>query len=202
MPHPRSKRLLSVYPNPYVLDHNGRLSGVVRYDPDHGRRGEVHFVGATQNKGIASGADKAGHPERKLGGGRHTRFDVTHTFEMWPHPVPHTDYFVAQVKANGLVAADEYTAKLAGQSFIPAEERLLELKARAIAVFTAEYGQPPDESEWPNVTPYRSLDAALAAGARGMVPAPPPPAPPAAPPLIVPETSNLSAAQAADGEAS
>lgn len=199
MPHPRSKRMLSVYPNPYVLDHEGRLSGVVRYDPDHGRRGEVHFVGATQNKGIASAADKAGHPERKLGGGRHTRFDVTHTFEMWPHNLPHTDYFVAQVKAGGLVAADEYTAKLAGQSFIPAKNRLDEMKARAIAQFTAEYGEAPDETEWPDVTPYPSQSEALAASATKPVEEA---SPPAAMPLIVPKISTPSAALAAEGDPS
>lgn len=199
MPHPRSKQMLSVYPNPYVLDHEGRLSGVVRYDPDHGRRGEVHFVGATPNKGITDAVNKAGHPERKLGGGRHTRFDVTHAFEMWPHPLPHTDYFVAQVKAGGLIAANEYTAKLAGQSFIPAKDRLDEMKARAIAQFVAEYGEAPDETAWPDVTPYPSQDAALAAGAMkvGTLAATVAPAR-----LIVPETSTPSAAPAAEGDAS
>lgn len=202
MPHPRSKRMLSVIPNPYVLDHEGRLSGVVRYDPDHGRRGEVHFVAATPNRGIASPADKAGHPERKLGGGRHTRFDVTYTFDMWPHDVPHTDYFVAQVRDGGLVACDEFTAKQAGQSFIPVADRLAEHKARAIARFIAEYGESPDETNWPDVTPYPSQAAALAAMATKAPTAEPAPPPAAPAPLIVPANPTPSAAPAAEGDAS
>jgi hypothetical protein len=119
---------------------------------------------------------------------------------MWPHELPHSDYFVQQIKAGALVPADEATAKLAELSWLPPAERLALLKQAEIARFVAAYGEPPDESAWPDVTPYPDEATARAKSQ----PAPAETATttatePAPTPLIVPTTTPSAAAPAAEG---
>lgn len=162
MPQPRSKLVLSVFPNPYhCYDHLGRLSSAVRYDPLFGRPGEIHHVGAEVTTKVVEARGEVKSIPQDTGTGGPPR-DVT-TFSTDPrgdlrdttvkhdvaaHPLPHTDYHVRMIRGGSLIAADEATAKAARVAFMPLREALIAARAKLVQAWKAEHPED-DVPEWP-----------------------------------------------------
>lgn len=183
MPHPtprlRSRTILRVIANPFfAYDHQGRLCAAVRYDPEHGRPGEIHHIDAlltttvvehrTEQKQIGAvtyrvplraedgtpGVLRPGmaKPERaiQVGGDDVRDHTVEHLLEG--ASLPHTDYHVFRIRDGALLPIDKATHRLAFGPKVPFQEpsaALLAAKATLIAQWKAEY---PDEEvpDWPD----------------------------------------------------
>ncbi len=127
----RSSAVLCVYPNVFaVADHRGRLSAAVRFDPDHGRAGSVHFVGAQMKKRPVAGFVRNAQNEK---GVRKTIYDVTIAHSIDIQRVPHTDFFKRQIKDGALMPADEATARTVGVKFVEPQKALELARERLIA---------------------------------------------------------------------
>jgi hypothetical protein len=128
--HVRSSALLCVYPNVFaVADHLGRLSAAVRFDPDHGRQGSVHFVGAQVNRRPREGFIRTARNEK---GVRQTIFDVTVKHSLKVQKLPHSGFFKRQIKDGSLIPADEATARLAGVKFVDPPKALEQARKKLI----------------------------------------------------------------------
>lgn len=167
--------MLRVIGNPFIaFDHLGRLSGVVRYDPLHGRPGEIHFVDAALTttivekrsetkviRGVSFRAplknpNATGDGDRFLAGDADVRDHVaTHLLEGTA--LPHTDYFVSRILEGALIPIDEathkvvYGARAGGKAYQDPNAALAASRLALIAEWKATY---PEEEvpEWPLLT--------------------------------------------------
>jgi hypothetical protein len=146
----RSKKMLSVVPNPYlVLDHEGRPSCVVRYDPAFGRKGEVTYVGATLAREKISRDDTQGRHDLD---DRHALWDITYKYSMTPLSIENTDYHLARIREGSILAADEATAKFAGVEFVDLAKALDMAKAKAVADWKADHEDEDPTEGWPDLS--------------------------------------------------
>lgn len=149
--HTRSKNLLCVFPNVYAaVDHLGRLSGAVRFDPEHGRSGSIHFVGATVTRTPIEGFVRT---EQREKGARQTMYDTTVQHSLEEVQVPHTDFFVRQIRDGSLIPANVATAQTAKVKFVEPALALAAKREQQIKELLTQFDQPTvDEivAGWPN----------------------------------------------------
>lgn len=148
--HARSSAVLVVYPNVYaVADHLGRLSAAVRYDPDHGKSGVVHFVGVEMQRTPRPGFVREELKER---GVRQTIYDTTFKHSLEQQRVPHTDYIKRQIRDGSLIPANEETARLGGVKFVDPNTALAQAREKLHKEMVTLYGEAiADEwaANWP-----------------------------------------------------
>jgi hypothetical protein len=175
MPQPRSRHLLKVFVNPFAaLDHNGMPFGLVRYDPDYGRKGVVHFVGASTKTTYADpraasrafaiatiGDGQAARvlrfstvvlPERKTEVAYELDVDGDGKADVQVlavQSVEHSDYHLARIRDRELVPADEATAKLVRADWRDPVVVIEEERKLRIDEHVAAYGEPPPVDTWP-----------------------------------------------------
>lgn len=151
--HARSNAILVVFPNVYAAaDHLGRLSAAVRYDPDHGKPGVVHFVGAEMQRTPREGLIRNELKER---GVRQTMYDTTFKFSLTEQRIPHTDFNKRQIRDGSLIPANAETARLGGVKFVDPNTVLAQAKEKLIKELVSLYGEEVANewsSKWP---PYR-----------------------------------------------
>lgn len=151
--HTRSSAILTVFPNVYAAaDHLGRLSGAVRYDPDHGKVGVVHFVGSTMQRTPRKGLIRNENKER---GVRQTMYDTTFDFQLDEQRIQHTDYNKRQIRDGSLIPANAETARLGGVRFVDPNIALAEARRKLVQELVSLYGEDVANewsSKWP---PYR-----------------------------------------------
>ncbi len=148
--HARSNTILVVYPNVYAAaDHLGRLSAAVRYDPDHGKAGVVHFVGAEMQRMPRQGLIR---DELKERGVRQTMYDTTFKHSLEQQRVPHTDYIKRQIRDGSLIPANEETARLGGVKFVEPSAALEKAREKLHKELVTLYGETIANewaSKWP-----------------------------------------------------
>lgn len=162
--------MLRVRPNPFLCyDKDGRLTGAVRYDPDHGRPGEVHHVGARLRQPIVADLNQKTAPARgtaPVGASDRDRErgqtpyvarnvldplrQVEVTYQISVTEIPHTDHHVRMLRDRALLADDEKTAKLANIPFVPFEEALRAARERLEEDWAANNPEE-DLPDWPTV---------------------------------------------------
>ncbi len=151
--HVRSSAILCVYPNVFATaDHLGRLSAAVRFDPEHGRQGNVHFVGAQLTRRPRKGFIRNAQNEKGI---RQTLYDVTVTHSLAVQRLPHTDFFKRQIKDGALIPADAATAKLANVQFVEPQKALDNAREKLVAELNTIHPEETVDSfvaKWPKFT--------------------------------------------------
>jgi hypothetical protein len=182
----RSRKVLLVFPVPFAaLDPEGMPSAAVRFDPPTGRKGEVHFIGATRKNTLVE--------KRKREEGRQSLYVTSFEYDLMPQRITHTDYHVQRIRQGDLIAADQATAKIAGVPFAQPEVAFERARYAAIARWEQQYGEPPPVESWPELrlllpghdapsTAPAQRAALVAKGAAPVAPVAPVPAPAAAEP--------------------
>jgi hypothetical protein len=225
-PRPRSRALLRVTSNPYnAYDHEGRLAGAVRYDPEHGRRGEIHFVDAIltttlleqRTQEVTRGGIDYREPLRNPDPATaRTQPFVVGEADLRDHTVqhllageslPHTDYHMQQIRDGALLPIDEATHRLAfgvgknKPAFVPVNEALAAARTALVARWEAEYPEV-DVPEWPELThtpPVPPGGAPAPVVSKASPAAPPSPAPAEEAPVPPALPANPTTASSAEG---
>lgn len=148
--HARSNTILVVYPNVFAaVDHQGRLSAAVRYDPEHGKPGVVHFIGAEMRRSPRDGLVRNSMKER---GFRQTMYDTTFEHSLEEQRVPHTDYIKRQVRDGSLIPANAETARLCNVKFVDPSVALNNARDKLVQEVKTLYGEDVAASwseKWP-----------------------------------------------------
>lgn len=135
-----SSHWISVRVNPYhTIDHEGRPAGAVLREVE-GTYSSLSYVGAVMDSKVA---DIPGNAAPRPGEQRQLVEDRTYQFQAGDIRLPKSQYYLRAVADGSLLAADEATARAAGIPFVPPAEALAKARAKAIADWTATYGEPP-----------------------------------------------------------
>lgn len=156
----RSKAQLKVYPNPYAaLDGQGQPVGTVRHDPQHGRKGVVHYVGADLAFRVRTADENAGRRGAirirdttfPTSQGRQLLRETVITYRLGkPATIEHTDYHVQRLQQGELLPADAATAKIAAVAWVEPQEALdaaregKGLYGRELVAWQANTGELPE----------------------------------------------------------
>jgi hypothetical protein len=134
---------LLVLPNPYAaLDKNGMPAGAVRYDPEVGRPGVVHYIGVEVTK------KPIDTPENKAREQREQRRETTFVWAQRPLQIPGTAFHVDLVRTGQILAADQPTARACKIWFVPPAKALEQARQAATARWEAERGEKPPVDQW------------------------------------------------------
>lgn len=137
---------LRVLPNPFsALDAEGMPAGAVRYDPDVGRPGVVHFVGAEMVREVLDEEAFKGNRERQP---RFRRRRTRFTWSQAPVVIPATKYHVERVRAGELLPADKDSARVCRVWFVEPARALAAARDRAITDYRASCGEIPPIHAW------------------------------------------------------
>lgn len=148
---------LLVLPNPYfALDANGMPACAVRYDPERGRPGVVHFVGAEMIKQVVD------TPENRRREPRFQRRTTRYTWSQVPITIPNTPLHIGYVRSGALLAVDRATARECGIWFVEPGKAIAQTKAREIAAWRASHGEDPPTADWPDAVKPKAANAAPA----------------------------------------
>jgi hypothetical protein len=151
---------LRVLPNPFAaLDANGMPSGAVRYDPEVGRPGVVHYIGVeVERKPIDDKANLQRAP-------REQHREVTYVWAQRPVEIPATAFHVDLVRTGQILAADQPTARACKIWFVDPAKALEQARAQAIEKWRAERGEKPPVELWAEaVGPAKKSKPAMAEG--------------------------------------
>ncbi len=130
---------IRVHANPYAaLDHDGRPSGAVMFDPvDH--HPYAQDTEARRYVGAAIDLEKTVVFQKAAKDSAQSDMQETHwAFSAEAVELPRTHYYLERIRAGELFAADAETAEHAGVKFVPLVDAVTAAKTAALALWTAE----------------------------------------------------------------
>lgn len=167
---PVPQKTLRVLPNPYChLDEYGRPCGACPMEVNE-RAPARSYVGATLKAKETRAAKTA--PMRSASGEVKMMMTDAAEHEVWFEfgtdvvTVENTAYYRLAIQNGEILAADQATAKaagLGGDTFVDPLRLLDELKANAIARYTADHGESPEATEKHSMRPMKKVAAAESA---------------------------------------
>ena len=136
----KPQKQISVVVNPYhALDADGMPATLVMMDPQHGRPGQVQFIGANITHNPDAGDKRLPMWRRRA-----------KVVKFMPNPIKIalSAYHKEQVAVGALIVADEESAKACGVKFEPVRDVLDAAAKKAAAEFEKLHEEAPPVEAW------------------------------------------------------
>jgi hypothetical protein len=144
--------VLRVLPNPYfVLDAQGMPAGAVRWDPEVGRPGTIHYVGCEVTRSVIPDKEmvgERGYESNVQRSARERRRKVSFRWSWEPVTIPASAAHKEAVRIGTLLAADKATARECRVWFVPPQRALADARQKAIDEWYAANGERLPVSTW------------------------------------------------------